>query len=670
MNILIADTWLREYLQTDATPRQIKDCLSLCGPSVERLKEVKDDVVYDVEITSNRVDMACVYGFALEAAAILPRFGLNAQLKPLTISNLQTGRGIEVAIEDKNKLCNRIVAVALDDVKVGPLPEFMRERIEKSDIRSLNNLIDITNYVMTELGHPCHVFDLDRIKTGRLVIRYAKNGEHLVTLDGKKYELESTDVVIDDGTGRIIDLPGIMGTENSVVTNQTKRVLLFIESNDPVKIRKTSMRLGIRTVAATINEKHPDPELAKTALLRGIELLQKHAGAKVVSPLYDIYSKKTVLPKIKVSTEFINTRLGITLTKTQIAEFLQSLNFSVSEEAKTILEVTPPTYRQFDIEIPEDIVEEVARLYGYHLLPNRIMEGPIPLLPRDQSLLWEEQIKKYLKYNGLTEIYNYSMLSTDLLRKTGFSENTSLKLANPLTEELVYMRNSLIPQMIKTISDNQNQKNELMFFELSKIYLPRNNNLPTETTKLCLGYLGKTFFELKGIIEGLAQELGREDLQVKPITTDTQLFVKNQCGEVLLGTETIGVIGLVKKNIALNFLIKNNLHLADLDFEKIVTLAKSTKNYVPLNPFPPLVQDLALVVKPHTYFANLVKEIEKISVLIKKVELLDEYANTKTLRIIFHDRTKTLEEKEIAPIRQKILKTLEEKFSAKLKLNS
>ena len=670
MNILIADSWLREYLKTTATPQQIKDCLSLCGPSIERINEVDSDIVYDVEITSNRVDMASIYGIAREAAAILPRFGIKAELKPLRIPEPAGENRVEVVFEDQEKLCHRILAVVMDNVIVSASAEIIKDRVEKTDIRSLNNLIDITNYVMTEVGHPVHVFDLDRINTGKLVIRYAKKGESLVTLDGKKYQLDPSDVVIDDGTGRIIDLPGIMGAENSVVTNHTKRILLFIESNDPVKIRKTSMRHAIRTVAATINEKHPDPELARIALLRGIELYQKYTGAKIASPIYDIYSKKTILPKIEVGVDFINARLGIVLTQNQIKVFLSSLNFSVKEKSKNILEVTPPTYRQFDIEIPEDIVEEVSRLYGYHLLPNRIMEGPIPLLPRDKNLVWEEKIKWFLKYTGHTEIYNYSMLSLELLKKTNHPDSELIKVSNPLNEELVYMRNSLVPQMLKTISDNQKEKEQLALFELSKVYLPRNNNLPEEKNRLVLGYEGKSFYQLKGLVESLAREMGINNLVVKPLKKDHSVFTLNQSGEVLVENEKVGIIGLVKKELLLNFQIKNSVYLTDLDIAKLITFAKFTKKYQSINPFPPLVQDLALIVKPQTYFADLAEEIKKISPLIKTVELLDVYENTKTLRVIFEDKNKTLKEKEVQPIREKILKALEQKFGAKLKLNS
>ncbi|MBI4990815.1 hypothetical protein HZB96_01845, partial [Candidatus Gottesmanbacteria bacterium] len=391
MNILIPDSWLREYLETDATPEQIKDCLSLCGPSVERINKEGSDYIYEIEITSNRVDMVSVYGIAREAAAILPRFGIKAKLKQLAIktprtvaqrdsSEVEEADKLPMEVSDPGKICNRIMGIVLEVDPMKESPVYVKERLEKSGVRSLNNLVDITNYVMLEVGHPCHVFDYDKIKTHKFLIRFAKKNEPIITLDEKKYLLNNEDVIIDDGTGRVIDLPGIMGTENSVVNQSTRRIFFFIESNNPLFIRKTSMRYGLRTMAAAINEKHPDPELVKTAMLRGIELYEKIAGGKVAGDIIDIYPNKPKPIAITTTIQFINERLGIELTKSEMISILESLSFQVSDKDTSGvaggsaswrrshdspdgegISIIPPSFRQFDITIPEDIVEEVAR---------------------------------------------------------------------------------------------------------------------------------------------------------------------------------------------------------------------------------------------------------------------------------------------------------------------
>lgn len=475
MNILLPDSWLREYLITKAAPQQIKDCLSLCGPSIERINKVGNDYVYDIEITSNRVDTASVYGIAREAAAILPRFGIEAKLNEIMLAEvIKPLNSLPMKVNDPDKICNRIMGIVMEVDRMKSSPEYIKDRLEKSGIRSLNNLVDITNYVMLETGHPCHVFDYDRIKTHEFLIRFAKKNEPIITLDEKKYLLNEEDVIIDDGTGRVIDLPGIMGTENSVVTESTKRIFFFIESNDPMLIRKTSMRYGIRTMAATLNEKHPDPTLVKTALLRGIKLYQELAEGKTAGELIDIYPNIPIPGKIKISKQFVTDRLGIKLDKNEIIKILKSLNFNIIQINNDELSVIPPSYRQFDIRIPEDIVEEVARIYGYHNLPSNLMQGAIPVADRPietkKDIPIENKIKNLLKGWSFTEEYNYSFISRSLIEQAGLNVKNHIKLSNPLTEEIEYMRLSLVPSLLKNISENQSFSGNLKLFELSKIY--------------------------------------------------------------------------------------------------------------------------------------------------------------------------------------------------------
>lgn len=667
MNILVPDSWLRQYLDTKATPKQLKDCLSLCGPSIERINKVENDYVYDIEITSNRVDMASVYGIAREAAAILPRFNLPAALKEFKTRDIEKPqKEIPIEIIDAEKICNRVLGVVLEIDGVSKSSEEMKTRIEKSGVRSLNNLVDITNYIMLEIGHPCHVFDYDRIKTHKLILRFAKKNEPIVTLDDKKYLLNEEDVVIDDGTGKVIDLPGIMGTENSVVNENTKRILFFIESNNPSLIRKTSMRYGIRTMAATINEKHPDPELAKQALLYGVELYQKLAGGKILSNLIDIYPHKEKINALTTDREFIVKRLGIDLSNQDIIEILKSLNFKVAEN-KSLLEITPPSYRQFDIQIPEDIVEEVARIYGYHNLPNNLMTGHIPVTKKPVDLPVEEKAKTILKYLGLTETYSYSMLSEDLLKKSGMGTNEILKISNPLTEELVFMRKSLIPQMLNNLALNQKLQNQISFFELSKTYLPRTDDLPLEENYLCIGLLNSDFQKLKGILEVLFEELEIFDLSIKP-SQKNQLFNNGQAAEIKSDNTSLGYIGNINNHILNNFGITKNVCLLEINFRRAIEYVSKTKIFKSIPNYPPITQDLALTLKSKTYIEDVINAIKTINPLVKEAYLYDSYEDRKTIRVVYQDYQKTLTEEEIRPIREKILQTLEEKFGAKLKM--
>lgn len=511
MNIKITYNWLREYLDTDATPFELQKYLSICGPSVEKIEQVDNDYVFEIEITSNRVDTASVYGIAREANAIVPQFGKKAKLKEMDLIKLENNANrLPLILSDSKHLCDRIIAVVMDNVQGGQLPEFMRDRLEECGVRSLNNLIDITNYVMLELGQPTHVFDYDRIKTNKLVVRDAKRGEEFVSLDGKVCDLTQDDVIIDDGTGRVIDLPGIMGAENSVVTAQTKRIVFFIESNNPTLIRRTSMRLALRTMAATINEKGPDPELAKTALLRGIELYQKYASAKIASKIYDLYPKKYLTKKVSVSISDIDRIIGVKIAKKEAVGVLEALGFDyhIDKNRGDIVTVTVPSFRYRDVSTKEDLIEEIARVYGYNRLPNTVQDTKYIKQPKDVELFFELQskIKHFLKDIGLHEVVNYSMISKDIIENSNLKVSGHLALKNSISRDFEYMRTHLMQSLIKNVKDNEGKTDVVKFFEIGKTYKPTKGNLPEEKYKLGI-VTNSSYYDLKGIVDSLLNEL-------------------------------------------------------------------------------------------------------------------------------------------------------------------
>jgi len=653
MNILIPDSWLRDYLDSDINPDQLKEYLSLCGPSVEQVQKTHNDYVYNIEITTNRIDMASVYGIAREAKALLPRFGKTAILKPIElpiIENISNKLPLEVV--DDDHLCNRLLAVVMEDVKIGPSPKYIRDRLEMSGVRSINNLIDITNYLMLELGHPSHVFDYDRIKTNKLILRKAKDGEKLVTLDDKLCQLTENDVVIDDGTGRIIDLPGIMGTSNSVVTDNTKRIVLFIESNNPLYIRKTSMRLALRTLAATINEKDPDPVMAKTVLLKGIKLYQEIASAKLAHNIIDIYPKPRKATDISVNIDFINKRLGIDLSKNEIIEILKSLNFNIKNYKDKVV-VSPPSFRLSDVNIPEDIVEEVARIYGYHRLPSKLMNGNIPIRHKSNEDVVISKTKTMLKYWGNTEIYSYSFISSKLLNKSDLPVNACLCLKNPLTEEFQYMRTSLIPSILQIVKQNQHYNNHLSLFELAKIYIINNHSLPNECYQLVLTNQN-SFYDLKGAVTGILQELGIEDY-LESVTNIPDFFHPKQSVILLKNNDILATIGKIHPNTTTKFEIINPLFIAQINFENLIKYYNPIKKYNSIPIYPPVIEDITLKVKGAIKVGQIRSEISKINKIIYKVEFVSQYKNNITLQITYLDKEKNLSKEEVKLINHEII---------------
>lgn len=686
MDIKILDSWLREYLKTKATYKQIANTLSLTSVSVERIEKFKDDHLFDIEITTNRPDLMSVIGLAREASAILPEFGIKADFLSPKLSAPKVERELPIKIENDPKLVNRICAVVME-VRMGESPTFIKDRLESSGIRTLNNLIDVTNYVMREIGHPCHVFDYDRLEKKTLIIRESKKGEKIVTLDKKEHTLPGGDIVADDGTGKIVDLLGVMGTANSIVTDATKRILFFLDNNDPTKIRKTSMGLAIRSEAAVLNEKGVDPELAWDALLRGIELYKEVADGKVASKIIDIYPNKVKPKTVIVTQEKVNKLIGINIPLKKALSFLAKLGFEGKIEGDRLeikqglasnlrleikqsldsnlrLEVKIPSWRANDVEIPEDIVEEIARVYGYHKLPSTLPPTTTPT-PYDMSsdkFYWEKRVKNSLKYFGFTEVYTYSMVAESLFEGT---EEEAYKLKNPLTADHVFLRRTIVPSLLSVIKENPTHT-EIKIFELANVYLKKTGNLPREELHLA-GVIFQpkiSFYEVKGIVEQLLLDQGIKNFKFK------QLSKGGVGADVLIGKDLLGEIEILEKDL-INF---------EFNFNVILNNASLKKVYKQLTKFPPIVEDLTLIVSKDATYEEIESFILKENKLIADVSLIGTYENTKkalafknyvyeskiTFRIRYQDPTKNLMNEDVKPIREKLYNALEKEFDAKI----
>lgn len=650
MNIKIADSWLREHLKTKASPKQIAECLSLSSVSVEKLEKYENELVYDIEVTSNRVDLMSVIGIAREAKAALEETGIQAEFIHLKTNFPQiTGVPFPIEITIDPKIVNRICAVVMD-VSVGDSPKYIQERLEASGIRSLNNLIDVTNYVMRKIGHPTHVFDFDRLNTDKLIIRESKKGEKIVTLDKKEHLLPGGDIIADNTKGEIVDLLAVMGTENSVVTDKTKRILFFINNNNPSRIRKTSMALGIRTEAAIVNEKGVDPKLAMDALLYGIKLFEEIAKGKVTSKILDFYPNKQKVKKVEITKDKLDKIIGVNIPLKKVEQILLNLAFKV-EVSKNGFSVTVPSFRANDIEIEEDIIEEVARIFGYHKIPNLLPPlNEIEIVNRENNIFyWEDRVKQALKYWGFTEVYSYSFVSSDLFE--GPIEE-AVALTNPLSEDSSLLRRTLVPSLLNIIKDNKGTE-EISIFEISNIYEKREKDLPKETLILA-GAVKKqqvNFFEIKGIIEQLLTDMGIKNIVFKP----------SQRGglgaSVSINKDYIGEIEMLRSDL-LNF---------ELNFEKIVTHSSLKKVFQPFNKFPPVFEDLAVITDLSVLTSDLISNIQGQSDLISDIYLLDQYNETRTFHITYQSAEKNLTSQDIKEIREKIISSLQKNFNASFK---
>lgn len=674
MNILIPDSWLRENLETKATPKQIAKYLSLCSQSVERVIKKGDDFIYDIEITTNRPDCLSIYGIARELNTVLPQFKISAKLKetkakrkefPLVKKSLP----LKVKIT-KASLCPRFTALIFDNVTVKPSPRVVQERLEKIGIRALNNVIDISNYLMLELGQPMHVFDYDKIKKAKMVLREARKGEKIVTLDNEIRNLHQGAIVIEDGSNHLIDLCGIMGGANSEVDQKTKRVLLFVQTYDPLKIRQTCQALGFRTEASFRFEKGVDPEGVIPAMKKAMVMFEKNCNARVASKLIDIYPHPPKAKTVKLNFSQIKRLIGIEIPKKEIIRILKSLGFLPVATTQSQVTFSVPSWRYSDVSIPEDLIEEIARIYGYHRLPSHLPSGEISLQIKDPVLEKEKEIKKSLKDWGLTETMSYSMIGQEQLKKAGINPQECLKINNPLSENLAYMRPSLIPSLLTAVLENNQEK--MAVFELANIYLLQNNNkLPDEIPMLSGLFTGSKFYQAKGIVEAIFETMGIENCSFEPYqlkkTFYGKVFHSSRTAEIMLKDNSLGVIGEINPLVLNKFGIEKRIVVFDLDFKELVKHVSKSKTYRPIPKYPAIVEDLAFTVPFKTLVGEMLTEIKKVNQLIVAVELFDTYKNTRTFRITYQNLRKTLTDKEVKKIREKIIKKVREKFQAKLK---
>lgn len=650
MNIKITNKWLSDYLVTDATPVELQKYLSLCGPSIERIEDYEDDKVYDIEITSNRIDTASVIGITQESMAILPMFGKKAVMKanPLVqykISSIEKNNEAPLVVEIKDKsLCSRFTAVLIDNVKMGPSPKFISDRLKAVGIKSINNVVDISNYLMVTLGQPVHTFDFDKIGKGKMVMRESKKGEKLVTLDDKEINLPGGDIVIEDGNGDLIDLCGIMGGKNSAISEKTTRVLLFVQTYNKEKVRKTTMSTGQRTIAATYFEKGLDEERVEATTVMGVKLLEEHAQGKVASKVYDIFPAPYKSREIEVETRFFSKMLGTKLEANQIKMILIRLGFKVLPVSEGVIKVLVPAHRKYDVSIKEDLLEEVARIYGYHNVDS-VLSPPVHVeQPHEMEdlFVFQNKVKLFLKHLGLNEVINYSMISKEMVENAGLSVSDHLRLSNSISDEIEYLRIYLTPSLLKNVKDNEGKRENLRLFEIGKVYKPQKGDLPKETYHM--GIVANTSVEdIKGIVEALMTELNITDYNVK--NSNNEMFDSNIQGEILIGGEWVGKFGKINGKTKNSFKIEKDVYAAYFNFEKLIRHHRAFPKFRPLNQFAVIKLDKTFKLDGKKTYSE-IRESASKSALFQAIEVVSTYKDNLTIRFYYSSPVRNITEEE------------------------
>lgn len=628
-----------------------------------------DDTVVEFEITPNRPDCLSIVGMAREIAA-----SFNEKLNPVNlmdIKEIENKSSLNININSEN--CRRYSASIVKNVKIEESDRKIQNYLLNSGIRPVNNIVDLTNFLMLELGQPLHAFDLDKLD-GNISIRNAFEGEKVVTLDDVERILSSEDMLICDDV-KPIAIAGVMGLKNSEIDENTKNI--FIESAYFTKkaIKSTSKRLGLKSEASIRYEKGLTSEHTMNVLSRFLYLLEKNVECKIDS-VFDVNNEKIVTKIIEFNPNLVKKLLGVEIRNSEIINYLNLLEINTEIENNTIICTIP--YFRTDLAIQEDIVEEIGRLYGFSNLKPTPILAPNTIGRKSRKRILEDKIKNILLNLGLYEITTYSFIGGNIIGKAKMSTQNTVKILNPLGEEFSIMRKSLIPNVIDVLAKNLNYKNEnLLVYELGNTFHNiTNDKVPVEKKKLVIGCYGKyDFYYIKDIVVNLFNILNIKDLEFKK-NSSIDYFHPGVSADILVNEEKIGEIGQISYDVCKNFSIKKNIFVCEINLEKIRDKVSLIKIYEPLIKYPDVKRDLAIIVDKDVDSGSIEKIFrDNSSNILKDVELFDIYTgnqieNSKksmAYKLTFQSQDKTLVDEDINCVIDRMLSDLKEKLGAYLR---
>lgn len=653
-----------------------------------------NDIVLEIDnkSLSNRPDLWSHYGLARELSAVF-----DLTLKPIDkilgkfdlSSNIASK--LEVKVEDKD-LCPRYLAIKIDDIEIKDSPDWLKKRLVAVGQRPINNIVDLTNYVMLEIGQPLHAFSADKIK--KVVVRRAKKNETIETLDEKERFLNENDLVISDGQ-QALAIAGVMGGKNSEINPNSSSIILEAANFKAAAIRATSQKLSLRSESSMRFEKSLDPSLTSTGLVRFLTLLKDVCPKfKIGSALVDINNTDQSSIVIPLDFGWLLAKIGQEIPKEQAINFLEKLGFQVNDKKELILKVVVPSWRATkDIKTREDLVEEILRLYGYDNIISKLPTQTLNLPEVNEERFLERKIKSILalKYS-LTEAYNYSFVSEEQLKKLNLDFSRYLKLANPLNDNQTLLRQSLIPGLVNIIKINQQYPEDLGFFEIGNVFWNASGNLKKEiASDETLPYQEKLLGialasdsqglldRLKGIINNLLQTIISRETELEFYSLDNPLGWADgqRVAKIMLFNKEIGVLGLVSQEALVNYNLKRPVALAEINFSMLVGLILSSSgfHFQEAPKYPPIIRDLAFVVDAKIRYNDLKSELLKFNPLVKAVEIFDVYSGDKladdkkslAFHLTYQSNEKTLTSREIDIIQEELISHLAKKFEAQLR---
>ena len=627
--------------------------------------------VFEYEITSNRVDCFGIIGLAREAAATF-RKEFHPPVVTATGNNEDVNDYVKVSVED-TKLCPRYTARVVKNIKIAPSPEWMQRRLAAQGIRPINNIVDITNYVMEEYGQPMHAYDLDTIAGHQIVVKRAEKGQKFVTLDGQERTMDDSVLMICDGE-KAIGIAGIMGGENSMITDDVKTMLFEAACFDGTNIRLSSKKVGLRTDASGKFEKGLDPNNAIEAMNRACQLIEELGAGEVVGGVVDVYTTVKEGRNIPFEPEKYNRLLGTDIAPETMLDYFKMLDLGYDKEKNEIL---VPSWRQ-DLECDADIAEEVARFYGYDKIPTSLPSGEATTGKLSFKLRVEKLARDIAEFCGFSQAMTYSFESPKVFDKLLLPADSPLRetvvITNPLGEDFSIMRTVSLNGMLTSLATNYNRRNQnVRLYELGNIYLPKQTpvtELPEERMQFTLGMYGEgDFYTMKGVVEELFDKLGmHEKAEYDPSDKKSFLHPGRQADIVYHGN-VLGYLGEIHPTVAANYAIKERVYVAVLDMPYIVEYASFDRKYRGIAKFPAVTRDLSMVVPKEVLAGDIEKVFdEKGGQYLERYALFDIYEGAQIKRgyksiaytLTFRAQDKTLEDADIQNAMNKILKKLEE----------
>lgn len=630
-----------------------------------------NDVSFEYEITSNRVDCFGVIGIAREAAATF-----NKKFIPPVVqvrgNNEKTSDYISVEVEDK-QLCKRYIARVIKNIKIGESPEWMKRRLAACGIRPINNLVDITNYVMEEFAQPMHAYDLDTINGNKIIVRRANDNEKFVTLDDQERNLDNSILMICDAQ-KPVGIAGIMGGENSKITDNVKTVLFEAACFDGTNIRLSSKKLGLRTDASAKFEKGLDPNNTMEAINRACQLIEELGAGEVVGGCVDVYENEVQPKKIKLNSDKINNLLGTNISENQMIQYFKKIDLEYDEQTK---EVIIPTWRQ-DLECIADLAEEVARFYGYDKIDITLPKGESTTGKLSFKLKIESIARSVAEQYGFNEGMTYSFESPKVFDKLLIDKDDDLRkaivIANPLGEDYSIMRTISLNGMLTSLSTNYNRRNKnVRLYEIGNIYIPKQlplTQLPDERVQFTLGMYGDgDFFDMKGVVEEFLIKIGLKNIIIYEPKANKNFLHPGRQANIIYDNKIIGYLGEVHPDVLDNYNIGDKTYIAVLDMPLIVEKASFDIKYKGIAKYPAITRDISMVMRKEVMVGEVEKVIRKSGGnLLESYKLFDVYEGAQikpgyksvSYSITFRNKEKTLEDKEVKNIMDKLLAKLKE----------